>query len=515
MYLQLGFCILELSKLHMYKTYATLKDYFGERMRMCYTDTDAFIMHIKSDDLFVELKSQPALRDLIDFSVFPANHPSGVSEPNDPRAGVVGYFKDECSGNIITELVAIKPKAYSFTTCDATLFDPEHPDAPPPAIKHKQIAKGIARATIKQKLRHDTYLEMFREGELQRLANHAIRSKLHRVYTLEVQKRGLHPYDDKRYLLDNLADGSPNPNTHAYGHYAIPVAATVLDETEPGTGLVVSVRPPRESVDKCKDKRYKRKNKQVQKKLAGLEMAENESDWEYDGDGVPDGDAQGELHGAALAQAERAAAARPGLAVRMGDVIERLMVNAAAQSRDPQVEEPQTEVEAGAEHFEGEAEAGDASEAESDWQPFPWEQPVSEPDENEENVQPEPKRRAVRRPAPESPVLIPLSPVDPNRAGPSGWHAPPTTAGTRARTARRIVYSSDEEEAEAGSAQLVAEQETAHRREKRLKIRRAARQFIETMAQAEGEADSEQELESDDESTASDDSFIVGNDVCD
>ena len=177
----------------MYKTYATLKDYFGERMRMCYTDTDAFILHIKSDDLFVELKSTPVLRDLIDFSVFPANHPSGVSEPNDPRAGVVGYFKDECSGNVITELVAIKPKAYSFTTCEATLFDPEHPDAPPPAIKHKQVAKGIARATIKQKLRHDTYLEMYREGPLQRLPNRAIRSKLHRVYTLEVQKRGIAP----------------------------------------------------------------------------------------------------------------------------------------------------------------------------------------------------------------------------------------------------------------------------------------------------------------------------------
>ena len=63
----------------MYKTYATLKDYFGERMHMCYTDTDAFILHIKSDDLFVELKSQPVLRELIDFSVFPANHPSEVS----------------------------------------------------------------------------------------------------------------------------------------------------------------------------------------------------------------------------------------------------------------------------------------------------------------------------------------------------------------------------------------------------------------------------------------------------
>ena len=158
----------------MYKTYATLKDYFGDRMHMCYTDTDAFILHIKSEDLFQEIKSQPALRDLMDLSVIPANHPSGVGDPNDPRAGVVGYFKDECSGNIVTELVAIKPKSYSFTTCEATLYDPEHPDAPPPKIKSKQIAKGIARATIKGRLKHDIYLEMYREGVLQSLPNRAI-----------------------------------------------------------------------------------------------------------------------------------------------------------------------------------------------------------------------------------------------------------------------------------------------------------------------------------------------------
>ena len=70
---------------------------------MCYTDTDAFILHIKSKDLFLELKSKPELRNLIDFSVIPANHPSSTGDPNDPRAGVVGYFKDECNGQIITE----------------------------------------------------------------------------------------------------------------------------------------------------------------------------------------------------------------------------------------------------------------------------------------------------------------------------------------------------------------------------------------------------------------------------
>ena len=171
----------------MYKTYAILNDYFGERLHMNYTNTDAFIMSIESDDLYIELKSQPQLRDLIDFSSIPANHPSGVGEPNDQRSGVVGYFKDECSRNIITEFVALKPKAYSFTTCAPTLYDPAHIDAPAPMIKSKQVAKGIARSTIKQKLRHETYLEMFRESELQRLPNRAIRSKLYQVYSIEVK----------------------------------------------------------------------------------------------------------------------------------------------------------------------------------------------------------------------------------------------------------------------------------------------------------------------------------------
>lgn len=284
----------------MYLTYATLKDYFGDRMRMCYTDTDAFILHIKSDDLFVELKSQPELRDMINFSVFSTNHPNGVSEPNDPRAGVVGYFKDECSGNIITELVAIKPKAYSFTTCNATLFDPTHPDAAPPPLKHKEVAKGIARATIKQKLRHETYLEMFNEGALERLPNFAIRSKLHRVYTLEVKKRGLHPYDDKRYLLNNFEDGSPNPFTHAYGHYAISATTTEFYRTNAGGGLVISKSPPRDLIEKSKDKRYRKKNKQVQRKLVGLEMDANQKDWEFESDFNPDGNENDPINGAAV-----------------------------------------------------------------------------------------------------------------------------------------------------------------------------------------------------------------------
>ena len=51
----------------MFKTNAILKDYFGDRFLMGYTDTDALLLIVKSEDLYVEIKSQPQLRDLIDF----------------------------------------------------------------------------------------------------------------------------------------------------------------------------------------------------------------------------------------------------------------------------------------------------------------------------------------------------------------------------------------------------------------------------------------------------------------
>ena len=41
---QLVFAVLEYSTLHMYRTYATLKDNFGLQMHMLYTDTDSLIL---------------------------------------------------------------------------------------------------------------------------------------------------------------------------------------------------------------------------------------------------------------------------------------------------------------------------------------------------------------------------------------------------------------------------------------------------------------------------------------
>ena len=60
------------------------------------------------------------------------------------------------------------------------------------------------------------------------------------------EKRGLCPYDDKRYLLADLADGTQNQNTYAYGHHELATEVSVqLDMPEQsGTELVLKQQQP-------------------------------------------------------------------------------------------------------------------------------------------------------------------------------------------------------------------------------------------------------------------------------
>ena len=215
------------------------------------------------------------------------------------------YLSDETKGKPIVEFVGFKPKMYFIKVCDSVIGDAQ------PRLTTKQVGKGIARATLKH-IPHDTYLAMFREGQQEILSNKRIGSKLHTIYIMDVQKRGLVPYDDKCILLADLPDGLPNPATHAFGHYSLEAVRMPEHEQPPAGGeMVVVVRPSR-------NERYEsqlvRKHARVVKKARGLRP-----------DNGDDGDSNGELHGNQLLIAEREAAARPGGAIKMGDVIERII----------------------------------------------------------------------------------------------------------------------------------------------------------------------------------------------
>ena len=68
----LGFSILELSKLHMYKFYYdVLKTRYGDKVRLAYTDTDSYVLYIETDDVYKDFRE---LGDVFDFSDYPTDH---------------------------------------------------------------------------------------------------------------------------------------------------------------------------------------------------------------------------------------------------------------------------------------------------------------------------------------------------------------------------------------------------------------------------------------------------------
>ena len=55
-YMYVGFSILELSKVLMYRFFCdTLKPRYGENVRLCYTDTDSFILQYATADQYANM----------------------------------------------------------------------------------------------------------------------------------------------------------------------------------------------------------------------------------------------------------------------------------------------------------------------------------------------------------------------------------------------------------------------------------------------------------------------------
>ena len=59
----LGFSILELSKILMYEFwYDYVKPKYGENAKLCYMDTDSFIVHVKTDDIYKDIAKDAEAR---------------------------------------------------------------------------------------------------------------------------------------------------------------------------------------------------------------------------------------------------------------------------------------------------------------------------------------------------------------------------------------------------------------------------------------------------------------------
>ena len=169
----LGLSILEISKTLMYEFwYDYMKPKNNNDVKLCYMDTDSFIMNIKTNDIYKDISNDVENR--FDTSNYEVNRPL----PTGKNKKVIGLMKDELGGKIITEFVTLRPKTYSFLTDDG-------------------------------KIKFNDYKTCLFNDELILKLQQRFISKKHDVYTENINKIALSNKDDKRIVSSNKISSYP------------------------------------------------------------------------------------------------------------------------------------------------------------------------------------------------------------------------------------------------------------------------------------------------------------------
>ena len=176
----LGQAILDLSKTLLYEFwYDYIKPKYGDKARLCYMDTDRFVINIKTEDFYKDIASD--VERWFDTSNYDKkdNRPLPIGK----NKKVVGLFKDELGGKSIVESCALRAKTYAYKLDDDT--------------EHKK-AKGTKKCIVKREIIFENYKDsLFNDQGIIR-SQQRFRSYNHKVYTEEVNKIVLSSNDDKR-----------------------------------------------------------------------------------------------------------------------------------------------------------------------------------------------------------------------------------------------------------------------------------------------------------------------------
>ena len=188
-----GMSVLDLSKHLMYNFYYNnLKKTYCDKIKLLYTDTDSVIIHVQTEDIYQDIAQN---LDNYDTSNYQPNHPL-FSNTNKK---IIGKFKDELGGQLLTEFIGIRPKMYSYT-----------------GEESGKRAKGVKKSVLKKTISHEDYKTCLLEKKVYSRDMPGLRSYKHTIHGETVTKIALSPLDTKRYIL---ADGI---TTLAFGHKDIP-----------------------------------------------------------------------------------------------------------------------------------------------------------------------------------------------------------------------------------------------------------------------------------------------------
>ena len=183
--------------------YEYINPQYWDKAKLCYTESDSFIINIKTEDFFEDISND--VERWFDTSNYDKNDKRPL--PIGKNKKVPGLFKDELGGKIMTEVVALRPKAYAYLDDDGN--------------EHKK-SKGTKRCVIKQKLMFQNFKNCLFNNKTVYRSQERFKSYNHDVYTEEVNKIALSSNDDKRLqTFDGIT-------TYPYGTNAFKVCESEM-----------------------------------------------------------------------------------------------------------------------------------------------------------------------------------------------------------------------------------------------------------------------------------------------
>jgi hypothetical protein len=178
--------------------YNLLKPIFKDDLSLILMDTDSFVFAVlgmDQDTYNNTILNNTKLRDYLDFSKFPKNHPLYIGSNTN-----CGKMKSEREGGIINWAVSLRSKMYYL-------------DLPTRKKADIEKLKGVNKA-MKEKMINGEYYFDSLLGTTYYVQNQTrIQVKDHQLYTLQENKKALSADDTKRYITENPC------LTRAIGHY--------------------------------------------------------------------------------------------------------------------------------------------------------------------------------------------------------------------------------------------------------------------------------------------------------
>ena len=177
-----GQAILDISKTLVYEFwYDYLKPKYSDNIKLCYMDTDSFVIHVETEDFFKDISKD------VDEWFDTCNYDENDNRPLEVEKNkkVIGKFKDELGGKLMAEFVALRAKSYAYVQLNNDQF-----------VESKK-AKGTKKCVTEKHLNFDLYKDALFNNTTIRCSQQRFESDYHNIYTETIHKTALDNKDDK------------------------------------------------------------------------------------------------------------------------------------------------------------------------------------------------------------------------------------------------------------------------------------------------------------------------------